>query len=399
MLQLDVLKSGSLKSTIGPAGTLKRLQRDENYIQKRGYKLKIFTADSFNNIIEYKTSSNSISKKKTKLKHIVTKSRFLSVLFTIRTMLHSRKLVKNYKKLNRTPDIVVFHDFFVYDQYVRLIKNNAKKVIFFHSDGLRFEMLYTNYPKLRNSLFAKYLEKRFDKTVKNLDKIVFIAKIGKENFLKTNPHIHPSKTVFFHNGIDDLCDNQKNEMTEIYAHKNFKYRLICTGTVSERKGQYLIINALSKINKEIINNIHLTLLGSGSQISELQEFVNNKNLTSHVSFEGSIDNSVVYKYLKQANIYILMSNNEGLPISIIEAMRAGLSIISTKIAGIPELVEDNVNGVLLDPNEDQLISILTKIDQYNWRQMGKISRKRFENEFTFNQMRESYCDMLDSLYN
>ncbi len=398
MKHIDVLKSGSLSSPIGPTGTLKRLQRDESYIRERGYKIKIFSADSFNKTgNENIPKNNSRNTLKPNLRNLATKNRLLSVLLTIKTMLSSRKLVLNYKKLNRNPDISVFHDFFVYDQYVRLIKNDAKKVLFFHSDGLKFEMLYKNFPKLRKSLFAKYLEKRFDKSVKNLDKIVFIAKKGQMNFIETNLNINPSKTTSFHNGIDDLSDEQKKEIIEIPEHKKFKYRLICTGTVSERKGQYIIINALSKINKEILRDIHLTLLGSGSQLTLLKEFVNNNNLAKHVSFEGSVDNSMVYKYLKQATIYILMSNNEGLPISIIEAMRTGLPVISTKVAGIPELVENEKNGILLDPDENQLIELLNNINSYNWDDMGKYSRTRFENEFTFDKMREAYCNMLDRL--
>jgi glycosyltransferase involved in cell wall biosynthesis len=401
MLQVDVLKSGSLKSPIGPTGTLRRLKRDEDYVKERGYELKIFSADSFcntGNSNSTKNNNNANKRLKNNIKSFVTKNRLLSILFTIRTMHHARRLVYNYKKLNRKPDIIVFHDFFVYDQFVRLVDNDAKKVLFFHSDGLKFEMLYKNFPKLRTSLFAKHLERRFDKAVEKLDKIVFIAKIGQKNFLSTNPHIDPAKTTFFHNGIDDLIDEQKNEPIKIPDHKKFKYRLICTGTISERKGQYLIIKALSKINRDILKDIHLTLLGSGSQLAYLEEFVNKNNLSRHVSFEGSVDNSIVYKYLKQANIYILMSNNEGLPISIIEAMRSSLPIISTNIAGIPELVRNNFNGVLLDPDETQLINLLNTIKQYNWEEMGNNSRSRFENEFTFGQMKQAYCDMLDSLY-
>lgn len=52
----------------------------------------------------------------------------------------------------------------------------------------------------------------------------------------------------------------------------------------------------------------------------------------------------MYKHLAQADIFVLLSENEGLPISIIEAMRAGLAIISTNVSGIPELVS-NDNGL------------------------------------------------------
>ena len=92
-----------------------------------------------------------------------------------------------------------------------------------------------------------------------------------------------------------------------------------------------------------------------------------------------------------------MSNNEGLPISIIEAMRAGLPVISTPVAGIPEQVEPLYNGLLVEPEAGKLAEVLNNITQYDWKQMGINSRKRFEKEFSFEQMLKSYCDMLDGL--
>lgn len=191
---------------------------------------------------------------------------------------------------------------------------------------------------------------------------------------------------------------QKKEKVLIPANKNFKYRLISTGTICERKGQYIVIEALTKINKDILENIHVTFLGGGSQLYALKSFVKKNNLTNHVTFEGSVPKEIVYKYLRQSNIYILMSNNEGLPISIIEAMRSELPIISTKVAGIPELVSNNYNGLLIEPNVFQLTELLNNIEKYDWEMMGKNSRIRFENEFTFDKMREAYCNMLDSLF-
>ena len=109
---------------------------------------------------------------------------------------------------------------------------------------------------------------------------------------------------------------------------NFKYRLISTGTICERKGQYIVIEALTKINKDILENIHITFR-RGSQLYALKSFVKKNNLTNHVTFEGSVPKEIVYKYLRQSNIYILMSNNEGLPISLLKPCVPS-TIISTK---------------------------------------------------------------------
>ena len=138
------------------------------------------------------------------------------------------------------------------------------------------------------------------------------------------------------------------------------------------------------------------MIGEGPERVRLEKLVNDYGLAKNVTFEGLIENSQVYKYLYQNNIYILMSNNEGLPISIIEAMRTGLPVISTKISGIPELVD--INGILIDPNVEQLTTIFYHMDEYDWNVMGKRSRERWKKDFTFDRMKKQYCDMLDSLF-
>ena len=65
---------------------------------------------------------------------------------------------------------------------------------------------------------------------------------------------------------------------------------------------------------------------------------------NNVIFKGAVPNAEVYKYLAEANIAILMSNNEGLPLSLLEALRCGLACISTRVAAIPEVILDNYNG-------------------------------------------------------
>ena len=55
------------------------------------------------------------------------------------------------------------------------------------------------------------------------------------------------------------------------------------------------------------------------------------------------------------------------------------------------------NGVLIEPTIEDLINVLGNLHKYDWEAMGINSRKRFENEFSFNQMLKSYCDMLDAL--
>ena len=138
-------------------------------------------------------------------------------------------------------------------------------------------------------------------------------------------------------------------------------------------------------------------MGDGPEKVTLEKTIEKYGLTHNVKFAGSVPNVEVYKHLAEANIAILMSRNEGLPLSLIEALRCGLAGVSTRIAAIPEVIIDGYNGILIEPDVDDLYNLLLRISDYDWDYMGKLSRKLFEEEFTFDRMKKNYLDMLQSL--
>ena len=391
MKKVDVIFPANINATIGPTGTLRRLLKNKDYLKKRGYELEIFTYDYLvsGGKVEAVDFTKGLSQR-SKVKQYIKRNSFFSMLFVLRRMWKAKLLVEKYATLGRTPDIVIFHEVDACYAYLKQVKSPARKVCFFHSNGKRWEMFLKSWPKLKNSFFLNFLNKRMDFVIRSLDRYVFIARIGQQNFLRENPAIEASKTVFFHNGIDD-----KPLVKGGRDRSDFKYRLCCTGTVCRRKGQYLIIEALYRLDKEIREQIHLSLFGTGADLSVLQDRVIEYKLVDQVTFYGNVANNEIHEKLCQEDIFVLMSDNEGLPISIIEAMRAGLPVISTNVAGIPEQVEPLYNGVLIEPNADALLEVLKHINDYDWKTMGQNSRRRFEKEFSFDQMLRSYCDMLD----
>ena len=392
MKKVDVIFPNYINAAIGPTGTLRRLLKNKEYLRARGYELEIFTYDYL--VSNGKSAEVDFSKGLTfrsKLKQWLRKNRYTSILFLLRYIRNANRLVRIYKKLNRKPDIVVFHEEDACYAYLKNIKSSAKKVCFFHTDGKRWEMFLKSYPKLKNTLFLKYLDRRIDYIIRSLDCFVFIARIGQKNFLLENPGVDINKTVFFHNGIDDkpIIKREKKDA--------FKYHLCSTGSICERKGQYLIIEALHLMDREKSKEIHLSLFGTGPDLAVLQNKVVQYGLEEQVTFYGNVRNEEIHSRITDEDIFVLMSNNEGLPISIIEAMRAGLPIISTNISGIPEQVTSFYNGILIKPTVSDLVNVLNDLSKYDWKTMGENSRKRFENEFSFDQMLKAYCDMMDRL--
>lgn len=392
MKKVDVIFPSYINATIGPTGTLRRLLANKEYIASRGYELRVFTYDFLkSNGNAYAVDYSKGLTFRSKVKNLIKKSSLSTILFLKRKQRIAENLVKLYASQNRNASIVIFHETDACYAYLKHVQSDAKLVCFFHSNGKRFDMLLQSFPALKHSFYRKVLDKRLDFVFHALDCYAFIAKIGQENFLQENPWVDRSKTVFFHNGIDDkvILPKERNDA--------FMYHLCTTGTICQRKGQYLIIEAINRLESGLKKQIHLSLFGSGPDLGILEERVKEYGMEDQVTFYGNVPNSDIHDKLCQEDIFILMSNNEGLPISIIEAMRAGLPVISTPIAGIPEQVEPLYNGLLVEPDVEKLTDVLSKINQYRWQQMGANSRKRFEQEFSFEQMLTAYCDMLDRL--
>lgn len=410
MKEVDIIRPGSINSIIGPVGTLKRILKNQDYFNSRGYDVTVFSQESIQigPIKNPPAAEYSESRIKAGLRHRIGSflrmraktNRFIAQWYINRSRKEVERLVDYYISLNRHPDIVEFHSDLECYFYLKKRKDkSAKTVMFLHSDGIPFKMELQYYPCLEGSSFIANLKEEMNYTVKNVDRIVFIAKIGQQNFLRLYPNRTIENTSVIINGIDDLTEAQLYEVCEIKKNikSNYKYRLCCTGTINTRKGQRIIIEALHKLPQNLINQIHVDFLGDGGELPILEKLSSDYNLQDHITFYGAVPNVDVFKYLAQNNIYVLMSKNEGLPISIIEAMRAGLPVISTKVSGIPELVKEEYNGFLLNPDVDELCNLLNKLPQYDWKELGANSRTRFEKEFTFERMEREFCDMFDKV--
>lgn len=398
MVKVDILRAGWVSNPIGPSRTLNRINNNKDYFKGRGYEIELFTLDKIyrrDNLYFKKASGTIKYKVKTIIKNISKRNAILCFKILEReTFFYGKQLIEYYLNLKREADIIVFHDIFSCYYYNLLVpKSNSKTVLFYHNSGAVFDALLYYYPSIRNSKYLETLLSRERFVINRTDKLVFIAKYGEKNFLSIYPQYDINKVITIHNGIDDI-DLQKSE---IVPYTNKEFRLVCAGTINQRKGQKIIIEALLELNKDILDKIHVTFIGDGPIKKELETIVIENNLQDNVKFLGVLDNKDIYKYIALSNIYILMSYEEGLPISIIEGMRSGLGIIATRIAGIPELVREDFNGILIDPNKDQLKKVLYDLPYHDWKQYGINSRTLFEQEFTFENMKKKYCDMLDSL--
>jgi len=151
-----------------------------------------------------------------------------------------------------------------------------------------------------------------------------------------------------------------------------------------------------KAAKEVIkkySNVKFILIGGGPLFQECENFVKENKLENFIFLLGEKKPEETRELLLGFDVFVLTSKFEGLPITIIEAMFAGLPVIATRVGGIGELVIDGENGLLVEPNSlekltQKMIYFVEHIEER--KEMGTKSQKIAKENFTIDKMIESY---------
>ncbi len=185
----------------------------------------------------------------------------------------------------------------------------------------------------------------------------------------------PTQLALVHNGIAECTTLTKNTDSSFC-------RLISVARFEDPKDQVTLLKAMTAVASK---NWHLKLVGSGPTQKSCRLLAQELGL-EQVEFLG--ERSDVAELLAQSDVFVLSSLSESLPVSVIEAMRAGLPVVATNVGGMAELVADGVNGYLVSPQDaNSLGQCLNKlIAESGLRQrMGAEARSRFDQCFTLQQ--------------
>lgn len=134
--------------------------------------------------------------------------------------------------------------------------------------------------------------------------------------------------------------------------------VLCVGRLVQRKGQALLIEAVSRMSPE--RRVTLTLVGSGPAEESLRELAGRLGVAVSVTFAGAVGQDELPAVFDGHDVFCLPSFAEGVPVVLMEAMAVGLPVVATAIAGVAELVEDGVSGLVVPPGRaDVLADALT----------------------------------------
>ena len=155
-----------------------------------------------------------------------------------------------------------------------------------------------------------------------------------------------------------------------------------TAVKGKAKGAKILMESVKKI-KGRCPKIRLILTRAGQYSNELKEWAKKEGISDAVIFTGDISNPFVP--LKICDIYTHISLEDGLPISILEAMSLGKPIIATSIGGIPEAIENKINGILVEPDSDEISKQIIELIENKElaKKLGQEAKKTAEEKFTW----------------
>jgi glycosyltransferase involved in cell wall biosynthesis len=231
------------------------------------------------------------------------------------------------------------------------------------------------------------------------NKIISVSEATKE-FVCNFEGINPKKVCVIYNGAGPKKISEK-KMTVDRASFGFSktnFVIVTVASLVKNKGHLVIIDAIKNVVKKN-SNIKLLIIGDGPLKNELEEYVIDCQLTSHIHFAGIRKN--VFALLNLADLFILSTvEREGLGVSIIEAMSMGVPVIGTSIGGIPEMIENQVNGLLVPPGNSCKLAVAIEIlveDNDQRKKMVKQGKKIYEQKFTASKMLKQIELLYDGL--
>jgi len=219
------------------------------------------------------------------------------------------------------------------------------------------------------------------------DKVITLSEEWAEFFGKNI--CSEDKIVVMHNAV----------IMPEYVKTDYRdHNVLFLGRLGERKGTYDILNVIPDILKTVPDAMFY--LGGDGDIEQCREITVKNSFADHVKFLGWVRGANKEEYLKRCSIFTLPSYHEGMPMSVLEAMSYGLATVSTNTGGIPQIIDNGVNGIRIDAGNTEalkqnLIQLLTNPDDKE--KMGKagcvtISQK-FNAQKTFDNLVNIYLKL------
>ncbi len=170
--------------------------------------------------------------------------------------------------------------------------------------------------------------------------VVAVSSFGRSQLCRWVSFKEWEKIHIIHCGLDEAFTHFKPKPVPDVS------RLVCVGRLCEQKGQLLLLQTMLELVRQGVF-FKLVLIGDGPMRGQIEDFIHEHHLSAHVELTGSLNSERIREELSLARAFVLPSFAEGLPVVIMEALAMGRPVISSYVAGIPELVLSGGNGWLI----------------------------------------------------
>jgi len=340
-------------------------------------------------------------------KRMVERGFDVTILCSTRDGIDEKKDLDGIKVIRQRPNFILSNTPIRLDLFFtmsKLVKENdfdlinAHTPVPFYADvaamvskryKIPFVLTYHAGSLMKNESFVDAVAKIYQHSIEKFalaqsDRLITVSEFVKNNYL-TN---HIKKVSIIPPGVDI---NKFRLLDKVNKTPNNILFVAQLSKGHKWKGLDYLLESIKLIKN--IRDVKLTVVGSGAHVNHYKDKANELHIRDNVIFKGKVSDDELVKEYQKANIFILpsYSNAESFGIVNLEAMACGVPIVASKIGGIPDVVKDSKNGLLVPPKDpkvlsDAIIKLLNDGDLA--KKMGGDGRKLVEEKYTWKKTAE-----------
>nr|WP_249123732.1 MULTISPECIES: glycosyltransferase family 4 protein [unclassified Bradyrhizobium] len=201
--------------------------------------------------------------------------------------------------------------------------------------------------------------------------------------------VDADRIVIVPNGIPDFAGEGVLEQKS-----GQPLHILFSGLLTENKGMQVLIPALARLG-QTVTDWHCVAAGNG-EVATFSAMADQAGLRGQMTFTGWIEADDMHRYMREADIVVLPSRTEALPLSLIEGACAGAALVATDVGNVRSIVEDGVNGALVRREPDAIAAALAMLatNRARLKEMQAASRGIYRKRFTVSAL----ADALRAVY-
>jgi colanic acid/amylovoran biosynthesis glycosyltransferase len=238
-----------------------------------------------------------------------------------------------------------------------------------------------------------------------MDQIIFISHFLMKNALDLGCQKENATVMYL--GVPLLS---KDTIPRLREKDNDRIRFICVARIVPVKNHLTLVKAFAELVKATDKEVELVLIGSGELEKRTQQTIKALQMARHIKLLGGMGNDQVLLEIAKSDCVILISSQytvkgrihqeEGLGLSLVEGGGMGLPMIGSRSGGIPEVVQDNINGYLVDPMDiEEIKNAMIKIvnDPIKSTSMGENAKAMVATDFNLDIQIKKFQSMFMSI--